>query len=155
VTGHRTQAREAALQILYMWEVGGTQPVAAVEAFFQEHEPEATEPVTAFATRLALGTMADIEGLDLVIERHARHWRIERLAVIDRLILRLAIWEMRHEAGTPPAVVINEALELARKFSSDESVRFVNGVLDAVRRQDAVAGDEPDGTRTHDSTQTD
>lgn len=147
MTGHRTQGREAALQILYLWEVGGTQPVAAVEAFFQEHQPEAGEAVTAFATQLALGTVAAIDALDLAIERHARHWRIERLAVIDRLILRLAIWEMRHETGTPPAVVINEALELARKFSSDESVRFVNGVLDAVRRHETGPGEEPDVTR--------
>lgn len=146
MNGHRTQGREAALQILYLWEVGGTQPVAAIEAFFEGHEPDASEPVTAFATQLVLGTVADVDALDVAIERHARHWRIERLAVIDRLILRLAIWEMRHETGTPAAVVINEALELARKFSSDESVRFVNGVLDAVRRHD-TAGEEPDIAR--------
>jgi N utilization substance protein B len=134
VTRPRTLGREAALQILYFWEVGRAQPLAAIEAYFAEHQPDADEELTGFASRLVLGTVADIDELDRAIEQHARHWRIERLAVIDRLILRLAIWELRHEASTPPAVVINEAIELARRFSSDEAVRFVNGVLDAVHR---------------------
>jgi len=134
VSGRRTLGREAALQILYFWEVGRAQPLAAIESYFAEHQPNADEDVSAFASRLVLGTIAAVDDLDSLIEQHARHWRVERLAVLDRLILRLAIFELRHETGTPPAVVINEALELARRFSSDESVRFVNGVLDAVHR---------------------
>lgn len=146
----RTAGREAALQILYFWEVGRTQPLSAIEAFFAEHEPEADEETVAFASRLALGTIAEIDDLDRVIEQHALHWRIERLAVIDRLVLRLAVWELRHEPETPPVVVINEALELARRFSSDEAVRFVNGVLDAIHRHDAVpaAGGVADPSKT-------
>lgn len=151
MTVRRTQGREAALQILYLWEVGRTQPMSAVEAFFAEHHPDADAETVNFASRLALGTMGEIEELDRVIEQHARHWRIERLAVIDRIILRLAVWELRHESETPAAVVFNEALELARRFSSDESVRFVNGVLDAIHRHDAPAtnvGEAPDTRQT-------
>jgi N utilization substance protein B len=149
VSGRRTRGREAALQILYFWEVGRAQPLSALEAYFAEHQPDADEELVAFASRLVLGTIAEIDDLDRVIEQHARHWRVERLAVVDRMILRLAIWELRHEAGTPAAVVINEALELARRFSSDESVRFVNGVLDAVHRSDqAVPGPTPAGDTT-------
>ncbi len=69
-----------------------------------------------------------------MIQAHSEHWRLERLAVIDRLILRIAVWELRHAPDTPPAVVMNEALELARTFSTDDAVRFVNGVLDAIRK---------------------
>jgi N utilization substance protein B len=134
VNSPRRQGREAALQILYFWEVGRAQPQSAIEAYFAEHQPEAEPPVVAFASRLVHGTVAEIEALDRLIEQHARHWRVERLAVIDRLILRLAIWELRHEPDTPAAVVLNEALELARRFSGEDAVRFVNGVLDSVRK---------------------
>lgn len=132
MSGPRRQAREAALQILYFWEVGRAQPLAAIEAYFAEHQPEASEGVMAFASRLVFGTVAEIVSLDALIEQYLRHWRVERLAVIDRLILRLAIWEMRFEHETPAPVVINEALELARRFSTDDAVRFINGVLDGV-----------------------
>ena len=88
-----------------------------------------------FASRLVLGTIGELQALDRIIERHTRRWRIDRLAVIDRLVLRMAIWELRHEPSTPAAVVINEALELTRRFSSEDAVRFVNGVLDAARRE--------------------
>jgi N utilization substance protein B len=130
----RHQAREAALQVLYFWEIGGTTPAQALEAFFAEHRPEAPEGMRAFATELVAGTAADVGALDAVIQRHCEHWRIERLAVVDRLILRMAVWELQHAPDTPPAVVLNEAIELARTFSTDDSVRFVNGVLDAARK---------------------
>ena len=134
MTRPRHQAREAALQILYFWEVGSAQPISAIDAYFAEHLPDASDDVKGFASRLVLGTIADVAELDSLIEQHSRHWRVDRLAVIDRLVLRLAIWELRHESGTPPAAVINEALELARRFSGEEAVKFVNGVLDAVRK---------------------
>ena len=89
----------------------------------------------AFATRLAEGVAGALAELDPIIVEAAEHWRLERLNVLDRLILRLAIYELLHEPETPAKVVINEALELARTFSGDEAVRFVNGVLDAVRRK--------------------
>lgn len=132
--GTRRQAREAALQILYFWEVGRAQPLAAIESYFDEHQPAADEPTRTFASRLVFGTIESIDEIDQLIERHSRRWRVERLAVIDRLILRMALWEIRQEKDTPPAVIIDEAIELARLFSSEEASRFVNGVLDGVRR---------------------
>ena len=130
----RHQAREAALQSLYFWEVGGTDPARAVETFFEVHQPDAPDPVRTFARELVMGTTAVVAALDALIQQHSEHWRLERLAVIDRLILRMATWELRNAADTPPAVVLNEALELARTFSTDDAVRFVNGVLDSIRK---------------------
>ncbi len=132
--GPRRQAREAALQILYFWEVGRTEPQAAIDAYFAEHQPEASDAVTTFASRIVHGTVEDLAAIDAAIAEHSRNWRVERLATIDRLILRMAVWELRHEPETPPAAVINEALELARRFSTDDAVKFINGVLDGIKR---------------------
>ena len=130
----RRQSREAALQALYFWEVGGSAPDEALEHVFDEHLPEAPESVRVFAERLMRGAVAEHQQIDGLIQRQANHWRLERLAVVDKLILRLAVWELQHHPETPPAVVVYEALELARTFSTDESVKFVNGVLDGIRR---------------------
>jgi N utilization substance protein B len=134
VSGPRRQAREAALQILYFWEVGRADPRAAIDAYFDEHAPEAGDHVVSFAATIVLGTISELAALDAIIEQHSQHWRVARLAVIDRLILRMAIWELRHDRETPPAVILNEAIELAHRFSSPDAVRFVNGVLDGVRK---------------------
>ncbi|MEO7190652.1 MAG: transcription antitermination factor NusB [Vicinamibacterales bacterium] len=134
MSGPRHEARQAALQILYFWEVGRAEPQAAIDAFFETHDPEAGETVRSFASEIVHGTVADVTELDEILEQHSRHWRIARLAVIDRLILRMGIWELRHQPDVPAAVVLNEAVELARRFSTEDAVRFVNGVLDAVRR---------------------
>lgn len=130
----RSQGRDAALQILYFWEVGRAQPLRAIDAYFAEHQPEADEPTATFASRLVLGVIGELDELDKTIEQHARRWRVDRMAVIDRLVLRMGVWELRHQGDTPAAAIINEALELARRYSSEEAVRFVNGVLDAVNR---------------------
>jgi N utilization substance protein B len=138
VTGLRAvrhQAREAALQVLYFCELSDAVPADALDAFFAEHQPQASEDMRAFTTRLVHGTMGSAAELDPLVDRHVANWRPERVALIDRLILRLGAWELRQaDAEAPPAVVIDEAVELARTFGSDESTRFVNGVLDAVRR---------------------
>jgi N utilization substance protein B len=134
MTSRRHQAREAALQILYFWEVGRTDAAQAIEAYFAAHQPEASDESRAFAARLVNGTIAGLEPIDRLIEQHSAHWRLERLAALDRLILRMATWELQHEPDVPAPVVIDEALELARTFSTDESVKFVNGVLDAIRQ---------------------
>jgi N utilization substance protein B len=108
-----------------------------VRQTFWAHAPEGaplTEDLRAFATSLASGTAEHIAALDPFIVDAAEHWRIERMNVLDRLILRLAVYEFLHEPGTPGKVIINEALELARSFSADDSVRFINGILDAIRR---------------------
>ena len=134
MSGLRRQGREAALQILYFWEIGRAEPQSAIENFFAEHQPDAEVDVITFATRLVEGTVAEVEALDAVIAQHSHHWRVERLATIDRLILRMGVWELRHEHETPAPVVMNEALELARQFSTDEAVRFINGILDSVKK---------------------
>ena len=134
MTGPRRRAREAALQILYLWEVGKMAPEDAIDLYFLQHEPDADEALRAFASELVLGVVEDLVELDRLIEQHAANWRVARLAVIDRLILRQAAWELRHQADTPAAVVLNEAIELARQFSADEAVGFVNGVLDGIRK---------------------
>jgi len=132
----RHRAREAAVQMLYQWEVGKTSMFEVGQTFWTG--PAASEPLgdemRAFATRLATGVTGTVADLDPMIAEAAQNWRIERMNVLDRLILRLGIYEFLHEPETPAKVIINEALELARTFSTDDSVRFINGVLDAVRR---------------------
>jgi len=128
-TGPRHRAREAALQILYFWEVGRAAPDEAIDAFFALHDAQ-----RAFAGELVRGTIAEIAEIDALIAARSEHWRLDRLAVVDRMILRMAVWELRHEHDTPAPVVIDEAIELARTFSTDDSVRFVNGILDAIRK---------------------
>jgi N utilization substance protein B len=130
----RRQAREAALQALYFWEVGRTAPQEAIDSVFAEHLPDASEPVREFAETLLRGAVASHQEIDGLIEKQSSHWRLERLALIDKSILRLAVWELQHQPETPPAVIVNEALELARTFSGDESVKFINGVLDGIRK---------------------
>lgn len=133
-TGHRHQAREAALQILYQWEVGKLPPAeaAARRWHIEDEGAPLPEPARRFAEALALGTAAHVGDLDPLIEQHAQHWRLERMAIVDRLILRMAVFEFLHMRETPRAVVIDEAIELARTFSEPDAVRFVNGVLDGV-----------------------
>ena len=134
----RHRARESALQILYHWEVGRCDVDEAAETFFAHQWPNADPPagdLRAFATKLAQDTVARLDAIDPLIAETAERWRPERMAVVDRLILRMAIGELLRDPGTPPAVVINEALELARTFSSEESVKFINGMLDAIRKK--------------------
>lgn len=132
----RRAAREAALQMLYQWEVGRTGACEAVATFWpaREEEERLTEPLREFANRLVKGTVERVGEIDAILAAHAQNWRVERMAVLDRLVLRLAVYELLAEPATPPKVVINEAIELARAYTGEEAVGFVNGVLDAVRR---------------------
>jgi N utilization substance protein B len=130
----RRRARQRALQILFLWDAR-RQPVEDVidayyDTLYSEEKPERDE----FVAALVRGTVEHIAEVDAQITKHAEHWRMERMPAVDRNILRLAVYEMGH-AGTPAAVAIDEGLELARKFSNEESVQFVNGVLDAVHRE--------------------
>jgi N utilization substance protein B len=141
----RRRAREAALQMLYQCEVGRIVPDEAIALYGQiEQEARLESPgAEAFAAQLVLGTVGHEDEIDPVIAQSAEHWRPERMAVIDRLILRMAVFQLRYVPDVPPAVVINEAIDLARRFGGEESGRFVNGVLDAIkRRQEAGAGPE-------------
>jgi N utilization substance protein B len=134
----RRRAREAALQILYQWEVGRADVERAIETFFGHQWPDeqaAPDEIRSFASALARDTVARLTTIDAMVAETAQNWRPERMAVLDRLILRMAACEMMRDADTPPAVVINEALELARTFSTEDAVKFINGMLDAIRKK--------------------
>jgi len=123
--------------MLYQWEVGKASMYEVRQTFWGG--PASNETLSAdhraFATALAEGVTSHVAEIDPIIGEAAEHWRIERMNVMDRLILRLAVYEFLHAAETPAKVVINEALELARTFSNDDAVRFINGILDAIRRK--------------------
>jgi N utilization substance protein B len=134
----RHRARETALQILYQWEIGKGDVGKAAETFFSLQWPDSDPPADSlrdFASALARDTVARLGEIDLLIADTAERWRPERMAILDRLILRMALCELLRDVETPPAVVINEALELARTFSTEESVKFINGMLDAIRKK--------------------
>ena len=133
----RHQAREAAVQMLYQWEIGKQSMLEVMQTYWMpglsEHEPLSDE-LRQFAATLTNGVAATIEQIDPMLAEAAENWRIERMAVMDRIILRLAVYEFLHQPETPARVIINEALELARTFSTDQAVRFINGILDGIRR---------------------
>ncbi len=124
---NRRLARELALQTLYSVEVGRHEPA---QALADVAEGADLGEDRAFVRDLVLGTLESSEECDSVIVPLLQGWTIERLPTLDRLLLRMGVYELRHRRETPPAVVINEAVELAKKFSTEDSGRFVNGVLD-------------------------
>ena len=131
----RQRSRRAALQVLYALDLGHSAAPADAEHSFRAAcaHFEYPEGARAFAKELIWGVRGELAGIDALIARHADHWRIERMAVVDRNVLRLAVYEL-HYTGRPPAVAIDEAVELARRFGGERSPAFVNGVLDAVAR---------------------
>ncbi|HTS77816.1 MAG TPA: transcription antitermination factor NusB [Bryobacteraceae bacterium] len=134
----RHRSRQRALQVLYSWDLR-RQPInEAISAFYEtlasdEENPKRTAP-DEFMETLVRGTSEHASDIDKRIMEKSEHWRLERMPAVDRNILRLAVYEMT-DLATPAPVVIDEALELARQFSGDESVSFINGVLDAVHRE--------------------
>src|SRR5688572_13469381 len=132
--GSRRKARECALQMLFAADVAGAAPEEVVRTYWaQLGEAETENAAREFASRLAAGTLAHLEALDERIRSRAEHWRIPRMAIVDRNILRLAVYEFLYEP-TPRTVAINEALEIARRFSTYEATQFINGILDAIKR---------------------
>ena len=133
----RHRARERALQILFEWDARKEPVEDAIASFYGTLYSEQSETKPApdeFVERLVKGVVENIAEIDRRLAQHAEHWRIERMPAVDRNVLRMAIYEMM-ALETPPAVAIDEAIELARRFSGEESVQFVNGVLDAARRE--------------------
>jgi N utilization substance protein B len=118
--------------MLFQWDLG-KHPAAYVLQTFLSGRRLAPD-VDAFARALFEGAVEEVSTLDRLIAEHTEHWRVERMAAIDRNILRMALYEILHYPETPAAVAINEALEIARRFSGEESVEFINGVLDAIRK---------------------
>jgi N utilization substance protein B len=158
----RRKSRQKALQVLFLWDLGKMPISAAIEMYYSElfgaeFEEETGEepppaPRDAFLDALARGTVQNLETLDRLIAQRAERWRLDRMPVVDRNILRIAIYEMKYE-GTPPAVVIDEALELAKRYSEEEAVPFLNGVLDAVRRLMESEESLPDAKSGEDAVQ--
>jgi N utilization substance protein B len=138
--------------MLYQWEVGRVSGHEAIVSYWRSRDAErdgdrdaergqenadedtAPAPLRDFANQLVNGTIGRVTEIDALLSAHAENWRVERMAVLDRLVLRLAVYEMLTAPETPARVVINEALELARAYTGDEAVGFVNGILDAVRK---------------------
>ena len=132
--GSRRKARECALQMLFAADVAEMPADDVIRSYWAElGEPDLDQTARDFATRLASQTLSNLELLDERIRSRAEHWRISRMAVVDRNILRLAVYEFLYEP-TPRTVAINEALEIARRFSTYEATQFINGILDAIKR---------------------
>jgi N utilization substance protein B len=131
--GRRSKARECAFQILYQWQITGEPMSAVVESFWRVRS--GTPEARAMAERLARGAQAQAAELDDQIAEAAKNWRLDRIAPVDRTILRLGAYELGSERETPAAVVLDEAVELAKRFGEEDSPSFVNGVLDAIRKR--------------------
>jgi N utilization substance protein B len=119
--------------MLFQWDITH-DTIEQIQATFWDGQDE-PEETHVFADALASGAIASVEKIDALIGRHAENWRLDRMAVVDRNILRLATYEFLHDAETPKTVVINEAIEIARRFSSQESPQFINGILDSIRKE--------------------
>ena len=149
------------MQMLFQWDITKDSPEQVQELFWGnwrragrspwhlKKEPEEPRPagvdesLRTSANELFTGTVAAKDEIDSILRRNAEHWRLERMAAVDRNILRLGIFELIHRRETPPVVVINEALEIARKFSEEDSVGFINGLLDQIRKEVEAAQSEP------------
>ncbi|MBY0494427.1 MAG: transcription antitermination factor NusB [Cyanobacteria bacterium] len=134
----RRRARAVALQALYECEIGGLTPQQALGVLHHAGPPEVADPGEgehAFVVSLVRGAMEQRDALDERIGDAAKNWRVERMATIDRLVMRLALQELMTHRDSPPRVVISEAIELARAYSGEEAAKFVNGVLDGAYRR--------------------
>jgi N utilization substance protein B len=138
----RHRSRQRALQVLFSLDLSARSVDDSIAAFYETLASDGDEisrtPPDEFMEVLVRGTVAKTDAIDRHIVAKSENWRLERMPAVDRNILRLAVYEMT-ETDTPAPVVIDEALELARQFSTDESAAFVNGVLDAIRRQNEPA----------------
>lgn len=132
----RTLARETALQILYQLDITRDSVDDVLQQFFQQGAED--EVVRAYAERVVRGTLKHVEDIDRLVSKHTENWNISRMAVVDRNVLRLATYELIYlSEEIPPKVAINEAVNLGKKFSTEESGKFVNGVLDKINHTEA------------------
>ncbi|MEK4028853.1 MULTISPECIES: transcription antitermination factor NusB [Bacillaceae] len=123
----RRTAREKSLQALYQMDVSGAEPEEAIKNVLEE------EPADEYLSKSVKGTFEHLEEIDAIIKAHLEKWSFDRLARVDRNILRLAVFEMKYENDVPEKVTINEAIELAKQFSDEQSGKFINGVLSRVK----------------------
>ena len=128
----RTQARECALKILYQMEITRVLPAEAAANFWDFNATET--PVQLFASELVMGVAQHRDAIDVLLTKHADNWTLERMAIIDRNVLRLGVFELLYMDGVPPKVAINEAVDLAKRYGAEESGKFVNGILDTIHK---------------------
>jgi N utilization substance protein B len=131
--GKRRKARESTLQILFQLEFDDKQPEKVIDSFWKNQK--ATNEIKEHCRWLVEGITSHRENIDRLIQSVSANWRISRMAIVDRNVLRIAVFELLHEEDLAPAIVINEAIEIVKKYSSEEGATFVNGILDAVRKE--------------------
>lgn len=131
--GARRKSRELALQMLFQHDMSGNVPEAIVTTF--EDLRKAPEATRDFAVRIFEGTVANRDQIDEMIVAQADNWRLSRMAAVDRNIIRMSIYEFLHESGTPKLVIIDEAIEIAKKFGTQKSSQFINGILDGILKR--------------------
>ncbi len=136
--GKRRKSRELALQALYQLDVVNEDPEDVVQLFWENFSPR--EEIKAFCSSLIEGTWKNREEIDELIKRHSEHWRVERMALVDRNILRLAVFELCYCPDIPYKVTLNEAIEMAKRFGSEDSGSFINGILDRIAKQNRKSG---------------
>jgi len=132
-TGNRRKSRELAMQMLFQADIGKQTP-DHVRATFWKASADVEPEVRGFAEDLFRVAIAEQEKIDELIASHSKHWRLERMPAVDRNLLRMAVAEMLGFKATPFPIVINEALEIGRRYSAPESINFLNGVLDSIAR---------------------
>jgi transcription antitermination protein NusB len=141
--GHRRIGRECALQMMYELDVGKHSKDEILHTYWMMNEHP--KKVRDFADLLFEGTVLRLKEIDKVIQQHTKNWRLSRMAAVDRNVLRLAVFEFLSGGTTPETVVINEALEIAKKFSTNESAQFVNGILDSIKNELMEKGQRSNG----------
>lgn len=131
--GARRKARELALQMLFQHDISGNEPDMILDTFedLQKSKPNTRE----FATKIFRGTVDNLTHIDDMIQQQADNWRLSRMAVVDRNIIRMSVYEFLHETETPKLVVIDEAIEIAKKFGTQKSSQFINGILDGILKR--------------------
>jgi len=133
----RTLAREHALKILYQFDITKRPMEAVVQSYWQAEETKDQE-IIAYANLLAQGISGCVQAIDQKISDYATNWQIKRMAIIDRNVMRIGLYELQHTKDIPPKVAINEAVELAKKYGDLESSKFVNGILDKIHKKEIV-----------------
>ncbi|MGD9017856.1 MAG: transcription antitermination factor NusB [Desulfobacterales bacterium] len=129
--GNRRRARELAMQALYFIDMSHRNREEALSLFCRHFTP--SKKVEPFFIRLAAGVLRDADAIDGIIEGRSEHWRVDRMACVDRNVIRIAVFEMMRHPETPARVIINEAIDIGKKFGTDESGPFINGILDSIR----------------------
>lgn len=132
----RSQAREFALQVLYQMDITRDSPDVALDNFWQAHSDDPVEEgLKAFTAELVKGAAQNLEAIDKKISQYATNWQLKRMAVVDRNILRMGSFELIFRSDIPPKVSINEAVDLAKKYSGSEAGKFVNAILDKIKQE--------------------